>query len=309
MDLSIIIVSWNVRELLAACLASVYGSLKGSGIQHEVFVVDNASSDGSPDAVLAQFPQAELIANRRNRGFAAANNQALEKTAGQYVVLLNPDTVVINSALGLLLEFMRQRPTVGMCGPRLVYEDGSFQHSAFHFPSLAQAFLDFFPLHARLQESRLNGRYPRWLYLAGQPFPVDHPLGACMMVRRQVVSQVGGLDEQYFMYCEEVDWAMRIKQADWQVYCVPAAEVVHYGARSTRQFRDEMFVALWRSRFRLFARHYGRGYNWAMRRIVRLGLWRAGVSIKRQAEAGLVSELEMEGHLAAYQRVRGLTYE
>jgi len=256
MDLSIVIVSWNVRELLTGCLASVLDSLDGSGIEHEVLVVDNASADGSPEAVSARFPQARLIANAKNCGFAAANNQALHLTQGRFVALLNPDTVVLDNALGILLEFMLQTPAAGMCGPELVYQNGSFQHSAFRFPSLAQVLLDFFPLHSRLQESRVNGRYPRSLYRAGQPFCIDHPLGACMMVAREVVDQVGGLDERFFMYCEEVDWAMRIKRAGWRIYCVPAAGVVHYGAQSTRQFRDEMFVALWRSRFRLFNKHY-----------------------------------------------------
>jgi hypothetical protein len=309
MDLSTVIVSWNVRDLLTACLASVYASLEGTGIEHEVLVVDNASTDASLEAVSARFPHAQLIANSENRGFAAANNQALRRARGQFVVLLNPDTLVIENALGTLLKFMDQTPAVGLCGPRLVYEDGSFQHSAFRFPSLAQALFDFFPVHARLQESWLNGRYPRSLYLVRQPFAIDHPLGACMMVRREAVAQVGGLDEQFFMYCEEVDWAMRIKQAGWGIYCVPAAEVVHYGARSTRQFRGQMFVALWRSRFRLFAKHHGRAYNWAARCIVRLGLWRAAMTARQQVAAGLISQQDMEGRLAAYQRVRNLTYE
>jgi GT2 family glycosyltransferase len=233
----------------------------------------------------------------------------LDTAAGDYLVLLNPDTVVVGGALGILLEFMSQTPSAGICGPRLVYEDGSFQHSAFHFPSLAQAFFDFFPMHPRLQESRLNGRYPRSRYLAGQAFAIDHPLGACMVLRREAVSQVGGLDEQFFMYCEEVDWAMRIRHAGWSVYCVPEAEVIHYSAQSTRQFCDEMFVALWRSRFRLFDKHYGRSYNWAARWIVRLGLRRSALSARRRSEAGSISQLDMEGRLAAYRRVRDLTYE
>ncbi len=309
MDLSVVVVSWNVQGLLIECLKSVYGSLQGSGIAHEVFVVDNASADDSAEAVAARFPQAELIANSVNRGFAAANNQALKRANGRLVVLLNPDTVVVDDALGVLMEFMQKTPTAGMCGPKLVYEDGSFQHSAFRFPSLCQALLDFVPLHPRLLGSRLNGRYPRSLYAAGQPFCIDHPLGACMTVRREAVAQAGGLDEQFFMYCEEVDWAMRIKRAGWQVYCVPAAEVVHYSARSTRQFRDEMFVALWRSRFRLFGKHYGRAFNWAVRYLVRFGLWRSAASVKRQGEAGLICPEEMQGRLAAYERVRDLTYE
>jgi N-acetylglucosaminyl-diphospho-decaprenol L-rhamnosyltransferase len=308
MDLSVAIVSWNVRELLAGCLASLYRSLQQSSLECEVLVVDNASSDGSADMVATRYPQAQLIANEDNRGFAAANNQALAQTTGRYVLLLNPDTELRGDALQLLLDFMEETPSAGMAGPRLLYGDGGFQHAAFRFPSLMQAFFDFFPLHHRLQESRWNGRYPRSAYLSGYPFAVDHPLGACMLVRRATIEQVGGMDEQFFMYCEEVDWAMRMWHAGWEIYCVPAAEVVHYAGQSTRQFRDAMFVALWRSRFRLFAKHYGSTYNWAVRRIVRLGLWREETQARRRAQAGLMAGDEVAGRLSAYEKVRNLTY-
>ena len=309
MDLSVVVVSWNVKDLLAACLSSVFSTLAATGLDYEVFVVDNASSDGSPGMVRERFPQASLMANPDNLGFAVANNQALMRASGRYVVLLNPDTVVRANALGALVEFLNSRPSVGMAGPRLAYTDGSFQHSAFRFPSLAQVFLDFFYVHHRLRDSRLNGRYPRGLYESGSPFPIDHPLGACMMVRRQTLRSVGGLDEQYFMYCEEVDWAMRMKQAGWGVCCVPGAHVIHHAGQSTRQFRDRMFVALWRSRFRLFAKHYGPVFNWVVRRIVRAGLRHVADQARSEAAARTISDSELEGRLAAYERVREMTHE
>jgi GT2 family glycosyltransferase len=306
MDLSVVIVSWNVKPLLRECLASVCHSLDGQGTSYEVIVVDNASTDSSANMVAEVYPKARLMANADNRGFAAASNQGVAESSGRYVVLLNPDTTLRGNALGTLLGFMDRTPSAGMAGPRLVFGDGSFQHSAFEFPSLAQAFFDFFPVHHRLTESSLNGRYPRSLYASGDPFAIDHPLGACMMVRRAVIEQVGGLDEQFFMYCEEVDWAMRIKEAGWDVFCVPAAEVVHHAAQSTRQSRDAMFVALWRSRFRLFAKHYGPFYNWAVRRIVLAGLWREARQARRQADRGLISGDELAGRLATYAHVRRL---
>ncbi len=309
MDLSVAVISWNVKELLEGCLASVYRSLEQGSVDCEVLVVDNASSDGSVDMVSECFPQVLLIANEDNKGFAAANNQALEKTVGQHVLLLNPDTELRGDALQTLLGFMENTPSAAMAGPRLLYADGSFQHSAFRFPSLSQAFFDFFPLHHSLQESRWNGRYPRSSYLSRQPFPVDHPLGACMMVRRQAIERVGGMDEQFFMYCEEVDWAMRMRCAGWQIYCVPGAEVVHYSGQSTKQFRDEMYVALWRSRFRLYAKHYGQLYNWAVRRIVRMGLWREEGRARHQAKAGILEDESLCDRLAAYRQVREMTHE
>jgi N-acetylglucosaminyl-diphospho-decaprenol L-rhamnosyltransferase len=308
MNLSIIIVSWNVRELLAKCLQSVYRSLESSTLSAEVWVVDNASADGSPEMVRRRFSQAQLVANSDNIGFAAANNQALRATSGRYALLLNPDTELRAGALQTLVDFLQTKPAAGMVGPKLVYGDGTFQHSAFQFPSLLQVLFDFYPLHPRLLNSRLNGRYPRALYAAGWPFAIDHPLGACMMVRRQTLDEVGALDEGFFMYCEEIDWAMRMRRAGWDIYCVPAAEVVHYAGQSTQQFRDEMFVALWRSRFRLFSKHYGALHNWAARRIVRLGLWREQGKARRDREAGRLSEDACRRRMMAYRSVREMTY-
>ncbi|MEA3460165.1 MAG: glycosyltransferase family 2 protein [Chloroflexota bacterium] len=312
LDLVIVIISWNVRELLEACLVSVYKSLEGSNLRSEVWVVDNSSSDGSAEMVRERFPQAKLIANETNIGFAAANNQALRALgfatprpplAPRHVLLLNPDTVVVGDALATMVRFLDENPSAGVAGAKLLHPDGRLQHSAFAFPTLAQAFLDFFPIHHRLLESRLNGRYPRRFYKRGEPFSIDHPLGAAMMIRGEAIEQAGLLDEGFRIYCEEIDWCMRMKKAGWGVYCVPGAEVVHYVAGSTRQVRDEMFVELWRSRYRLFEKHYGRSYRWAVRHIVRLGL-RAKMRQARAAhERGEMSEAELKGKLAAYQQV------
>jgi len=307
MDLSAVVVSWNVRELLDGCLASLYASLEGSGISFEVVVVDNASTDGSADLVRKRFPQAELLANAENRGYARGSNQGLAVAHGRYAVVLNPDTLVRGDALGTMLQFMDETRSAGMVGPRLVYSDGQFQHSAFDFPNLAQVLMDFFPLHGRLLESRLNGRYPRSLYTAGQPFLVGHPLGACMMVRRQVLQTVGWMDESFFMYCEELDWAMRIQRAGWEIYCVPTAELVHYGAQSTQQVRHKMFVALWRSRFRFFAKHYSARFNRVVRWVVRLGLWAGERRARGQARAGQLSAADLAAQLDMYRQVRELS--
>jgi len=172
-----------------------------------------------------------------------------------------------------MVRFLDATPQAGVVGARLVHGDGSFQHSAFAFPGLLQILFDLFPLHPRLLESRLNGRYPRHLYQAGRPFAVDHPLGAALMIRAQTLAQVGGFDERFFMYCEEVDLCRRVKKAGWGIYCLPQAEIVHLLAQSTRQFRDRMFVALWRSRFLMFDKHESAAWRWAARRLVRLGLW------------------------------------
>jgi len=281
MDLAIVIVSWNVRPLLRGCLISVYQSLaesarEGKELKAAVWVVDNASADGAPEMVQEQFPQVRLIANAENRGFAGGNNQAMEQALlerPRYVMLLNPDTVARGRALETLVQFLDQTPPAGMAGARLVYGDGSFQHSGFGFPGLAQIVLDLFPLPARLREMRLNGRYPRARYAAdAAPFSIDHPLGATMMIRREAIEDVGLMDTDFYMYCEEIDWAMRMRAAGWEIYCVPAAEIVHYGGQSTSQIRAESFVNLWRSRRQLYCKHYSPAKGWLASWLVRLGM-------------------------------------
>ena len=264
MDLAIIIVSWNVRQLLKGCLTSINQSLidsarEGVNLETTVWVVDNHSADGTPEMVRDCFPDVHLVANSDNRGFAAGNNQAMElaltKQPG-YILLLNPDTAVRGRALERLVHFMDTNQA-GMCGARLVYGDGSFQHSGFRFPGLAQILIDLFPVPGRLRESTLNGRYPRARYAPqAPPLPIDHPLGAAMMVRREVVETVGMMDTGFYMYCEEIDWAMRIQAAGWKIYLVPAAEIVHYGGQSTSQIKAESLINLWRSRRRLYKLHY-----------------------------------------------------
>jgi GT2 family glycosyltransferase len=324
-DLSIVIVSYNTRQLLKECLDSVYASLAESILASEVVVVDNASRDGSAAMVREHFPQVRLIANEDNRGFAAANNQALSNLQPptsnlhpppppEYVMLLNPDTIlrrngadVSGNALAKLIHFMDENPRAGACGARLLHSDGSFQHSAFAFPTLFQVLFDFFPINHRLTDSCLNGRYPRRLYQAGRPFPIDHPLGAALIVRREAIEQVGLLDERFFIYCEEIDWCLRIKAAGWGIWCVPEAEIVHHVAQSTGQFRDEMFVALWKSRYQLFEKHYSRLFQQMARRIVRLGLWAKARRARAAARRGEITESELTSRLTAYQQVREMS--
>jgi len=267
--LSVIIVSYNTRSLLADCLASVAAEPLPPD---EVIVVDNASADESAALVREQFPHVQVIANTENRGFAAACNQGLRLANGDFLCLLNPDTRLFPGALDALTNFLDAHPAVGVVGPTLLHADGTYQHAAFRFPTLPMALLDFFPLNHRLLNSRLNGRYSFSLY--EHPFAMDHPLGACLLVRREACAAVGLLDERFFMYCEEIDWCRRIKQAGWEIMHVPGARVVHHGGQSTQQAAGHMFVELHRSRFRLFAKHNSRRYQWAARAIVAVGvLW------------------------------------
>ncbi len=278
LDVAVIIVSWNVRDYLAECLSSVYADLRRSRLAGEVWVVDNGSTDGTLDVLDELFPETHVIANSHNPGFGAANNQGMRAAAGRsprYYFLLNPDTLVRPGAISSLINCLEAHPQAGLAGARLVYGDGRLQHSAFNFPGLIQIAFDLWPLPARLYESRLNGRYPRGMYRADQdPFVVDLILGAAMMVRSNVAETTGGFDETFHMYCEEIDWCWRIRQAGWAVYMVPGAEIVHFAGSSTRQVPARSVVNLWASRSRLYHRHHGRIKLALARRIAMLGLAR-----------------------------------
>ncbi len=149
-----------------------------------------------------------------------------------------------------------------------------FKHSAFHFPGVGQLYIDLFPVPGRFYESRLNGRYPRKLYSAGQPFEIDTPLGAVMLLRRDAIEQVGFFDEEFALYCEEIDWAARFKEAGWKNLCAPAAHIIHHEGQSTSQVRVESFVKLWTSRYRLHTKHPQFAPLWLARRIVVAGMRR-----------------------------------
>jgi GT2 family glycosyltransferase len=348
-ELAVVIVSYNVRDLLAACLRATMASLAQSGYAElgraapeaiagspaaaTVIVVDNASTDGSAEMVAAEFPGVRLIASPTNHGFAAGNNLALrllgfnsplglegaaarntqhairnpQSAPPQFVLLLNPDAEPLGDAIGRMAGYLAAHPQVGGVGAQLQYPDGRFQHGAFHFPDLWQLWFDFFPPRPRrLLDSRLNGRYPRARYAAGQPFPIDFALGAALMARREAIQAAGLLDEEYFMYAEEVDWCWRIRRAGWPFYCVPAARVIHHGGASTRQFRAQSFMNLWQSRQRLYDRFYGPGQRALAGVIVRVGMWAETRRARAAAAGGAISAEELAARLAATRAVQAL---
>jgi N-acetylglucosaminyl-diphospho-decaprenol L-rhamnosyltransferase len=311
-DLAIVVVTWNVRDLALDCLESAYADIERGELRAQVWVTDNASHDGTAQAIPDRFPQARLIASPTNLGFAGGNNVALramgfgERGAAlpHAVLLLNPDTRVQPGALSELLRALDGQPQAGIVGARLVYGDGGFQHSAFVFPGLAQLIIDLFPVPGRLRESRLNGRYPRHLYAGREPFRVDHPLGAAMLVRGESIRRVGLLDEGFHIYCEEIDWAWRMREAGWLAYCAPTAEIVHYAGQSTQQARPQMVVALWASRLRLYALHYGPLKNYLARLIIRAGMNRR---IQAAARDSSQDEGMRRALIDAYREVIRLT--
>jgi N-acetylglucosaminyl-diphospho-decaprenol L-rhamnosyltransferase len=303
-DLAVLIVTWNVRDLIVTALKSLLDDLATSGLEASVHVVDCASSDGTADAVARAFPEVDLVASNQNLGFAGGNNLLLRRIGFEgspdsanlprAVYLLNPDTETKAGATRALFDALMADKRRGFVGARLSHGDGSFQHSAFHFPGLRQLWVEFFPTPGRLIESRFNGRYARHLYDNTEPFEVDCVLGATVMLRRESILATGLFDEQFFMYCEEIDWEWRIHKAGYRAACVPNAQVVHYVGQSTGQVRPRSIVNLWTSRLRLYGKHYPPWKRRIARRMMAVGIAR----LARNASDPEVKE--------AYQTVRQL---
>lgn len=317
-ELAVIIVSWNTRDLTLDAIRTLQADLDANGPNTEIWVVDNASTDSTPDAIRSEFPQVTLVESETNLGFAGGNNHALRligfdpdarvpvNELPQAVYLLNSDTRTQPGATRALYDALLTLPSAGVVGAQLEYGDGSFQHGAFAFPGLQQLVIDLLPVPARLHETRLNGRYPHEMYQRGAPFPVDHTLGATMMIKREVIQQTGMFDEAYFMYCEEIDWSMRIRRAGWEICTVPAAKVTHLAGQSTSQVRPQSVINLWQSRMRLFKQYYSPLKIVLARQIIRLGMRRQIAQAHKAHQAGTLSAAERDDLIAAYRTVQTL---
>jgi GT2 family glycosyltransferase len=256
MLLSIIIVSWNTRQDLLGCLASIMANQPA--FPFEVLVFDNASVDGSVEAITAEYPAVRLIANSQNLGFARANNRAVTSAQGRYWMLLNPDTIVRPGALDTLLPYLESHPQVAAIGPRLVHPDGSVQQSVERLPTLFREWWRLFHLDRIYPLSR----YPQSTLASRQPQRVEVLSGACLLIRPEAVKVIGLFDEEYFIYSEEIDLCDRLHQSGWELHWVPEAVVIHLRGQSTRQVADRMFVELYRSKVKFFRKRRGSVSAW-----------------------------------------------
>lgn len=255
LDLSVIIVSWNVRALLERALDCLYGTVVAASF--EVIVVDNGSADGSVGMVRERFPQATLITNGQNLGFGRANNQAAAIARGRHLLLLNPDAFVHPGTVDRLIAFLDSRPNAGAAGPRLLYEDGALQRSATSFPTLLTELWTTLGLDRAFPRHPVFGRYKLTYWAMDDLRPVDSLMGACLLLRREVVAQVGLFDEQFFMYSEEVDLCYRIGRAGWSCYYLPDVSATHIWGGSSRRVPAASFLRLFTSRVQFFRKHYG----------------------------------------------------
>lgn len=270
--LSTILVNWNTRDLLAAAIASVPPVVAGMPV--EIIVVDNASTDGSPEMLAARFPGTRLIRNTENVGFGRANNQGFALARGSYVLLLNSDAVLEPGALELMVADLAAHPAAGATGARLRYPDGRPQASFGAFPSLASYALELGGM-ARSQPGDAALRPEE----SGHDVPgsVDWVVGACLLLRRAALDDMGGFDPGYYMYAEEMDLCQRLWKTGWAVRYCPEAVAVHHGGQSTRQRAIEQPRMLWESRMRFFRSHRPRWQAHCLAGLIRAAYLARGV--------------------------------
>ena len=251
MILSIVVVSWNTKELLENCLTSIYAQDFPS--EFEVWVVDNFSKDQSALMVETLFPQVKLIKNLQNVGFAKANNQAILNAQGKYILLLNPDTILGKGALFNLVDYLEQHPRVGAAGSKLLNADGSLQTSCYPAPTLFREFWRMF----YLDKIHPIGGYDMRVWNQKNPREVEAVMGASLIVKGDLLQKLNGLDDSYYIYSEEVDLCHRIRKAGFEIYWVPISEVTHFGGQSTKQVANKMFLQLYKSKIQYFRKNHG----------------------------------------------------
>src|SRR5512133_3482843 len=270
--LSIVLVCWNNKSYLDACLQSLYET--GLKYTFDIVVVDNGSADGSQQMLITKYPEVKIIQNASNAGLGKASNQGIEDTIGKYVLLLNNDTIVNGRSFDAMIEFLEQHPKTGAVGGKLLNPDGTTQAGYNYFSNLFQEFL----VATRLGEFIRPG-YPA-VMTAGEIRSVDWMGSACVMVRRSALDKVGLLDEGYFIYGDETDLQYRLKKAGWDVYYLPEATTVHYGGRSMNRWGRRKMV--YRRKLIFYQKNYGFGRTLALRILIfilslfKLVIWGVG---------------------------------
>ncbi len=268
--LSVAIVNYKKGPLLLACLDSIYKT--AGDLKVEVIVVDNASSDGVAELLPTRYPQVRLILNLANLGFAKATNQALAEARGSFILLLNPDTVVTEGALQTLVDFLEANPEVGAVGPQMVGPDGAVQLSCRSFPGYATAFFGHYSFLTRwVPGNPLSRRYLLSDWDHAETREVDWVSGACIMTRRDVLERVGPLDEQFFLFNEDVDWCKRVRETGWKVVYLPEARVIHHIGASKDKIPAALVIARHRGMVHYYRKHLRRGLVWDQ--LVALFVW------------------------------------
>lgn len=257
-DVTVVVVNWNVRDLLFRCLESVATHARRYGQPRlQTIVIDNASSDDSAGMVRSRFPDMTLVTNPDNVGFGRAVNQALAMATGRFCLLLNPDAEILDGAIAALAAYLDSHPDVGVAGPQLLNPDRTPQPSLRRFPTRGTAFVESTILQQFIPRARLLQRYYCEDLAPNEVHEVDWLVGACLMVRRATIQEVGGLDESFFMYSEELEWCHRIKRAGWKIVYLPVPQVVHHHGRSSDQDIAARHIHFQDSKCKIISRMYG----------------------------------------------------
>ncbi len=259
MQLSVIIVNWNTCQLLDRCLNALSTELRNQNLFQnlsEVFVIDNASKDGSAAMAQKKYPWVKLTKNKENTGFARANNQALKLATGNYILLLNPDTEIYPNAIGTLISFLDHHPQAGIVAPQLINTDGSIQASCRAFPTFAGLSFELLGLSRMMPLGSKARSYKMLDWKHDDERQVDQPEGACLLIRKEIFSQIGSFDEGFFMLFEEVDWCYRAKKAGWEIWFTPTARVLHHMGQAINQVKTKMILSSHRGLYRYWYKHH-----------------------------------------------------
>jgi GT2 family glycosyltransferase len=260
MTLSIIIVNYNTEEMLKGCLESIYAGSNGTPL--DVWVVDNNSRDHSVAMVKSLFPRVRMIENQSNIGFSKANNMVVSQSRSDYLLLLNPDTLILGNAIERMVKFMREHPEVGIAGCKVLNRDGTLQLACRRsIPTPEVAFYRLTGLSRLFPKSRVLAKYNMTYESPDQTHEVDAVSGAFLMIRREVVETIGPLDERFFMYGEELDWCLRTKRAGWAVMYHPGAQIIHYKGESTKYNSRKAAIEFYRAMYLFHKKHFAKDYS------------------------------------------------
>ena len=268
MDVSVVIVSYNVANYLSECLSSFK---RETTCEYEIIVIDNNSDDKSVEVVKTNHPDAQIIQNDTNVGFARANNMGFKLADGRYLFMLNPDTVLLNGTVDKLVQFMDESPEIGVCGPKVLNPDLTIQYTCHHFPSLSITLTNYLQLQRFFPKNKFFGREHMTYWNYDEIKEIDWITGCSLMIRKKAMDDVGYLDENYFMYSEECDLSYRMKQNNWQTVFFPDSALIHYGGQSSSNQQNQNVHAktitnyLFNSKYYFFLKHYGRGQEFLLR--------------------------------------------
>jgi len=273
MKLSIIIVNWNVRDLLEKCLTSIYKEIQD--LEFEIIVIDNASNDGSVSMIREKFPQVKLIANEDNKWFAGGNNQGFEIAKGDLILLLNPDTEILDGAINKMMDFMEKNENIGVLGCKLLNTDMSLQPSCRKLPNILDQSLILLKLHNFFPNLSPIKAYYMVDYKHNDTREVEQIMGACFMTRREIIDKIGGLDEKYGSIFEEVDFCRRVLDAGWKIYFTNQAQVIHHKGQSFRQRK----IIINQKNFNFALLRYFKKYKFFWQYLILLLLWPVSMAL------------------------------